>query len=136
MRVIGWIATLVFGMFVLAAVTGESERPGPSHGFTNDAPKASKADQDLTIAVLALKGMRAAMHDPKSFQVQQVLQMDDNALCITYRGRNGFGALRVGHAVINTHTTAFSGETKFRMLWRRHCNGKTGADLTHAKYLL
>ena len=90
-------------------------------------------EKEWAAGVLALRMLRAAMHDPGSFQVDQVLRMPDKTLCVTYRARNGFGALRLGRFVLAPTAGASDSDSKFATLWNRHCGGKRGEDISYIR---
>ena len=57
--------------------------------------------------------------------------MTEKAVCVTYRGQNGFGGMNRAQAVVALDSTyAYSSEEpEFHKAWNRDCAG-TGKDLT------
>jgi hypothetical protein len=116
---------LIWCGLVLFALPGLN-RPTPTYTITEDGKRIAED----------LRALRAAMHDPSSFKIEQVLSTAENSLCITYSARNSFGALRIEYAVISAKSVATYGQPKFQGLWNHHCNGKTGTDITHIRNVL
>ena len=107
-----------------------------SHTAPTPNRSAKPVDREWATGVVSIRVLRASMHDPRSFQVDQVLRMPDKTLCVTYRAKNGFGAVRAERAVIAPKTGAVQGQTAFVGLWNKHCGGRTGEDISHIRHAI
>jgi hypothetical protein len=114
------------------AACEEANRIAYGNVAKNEAAK-KKREREWAVSVVALRALRASMHDPASFQIERVLQMSDGSLCVDYRARNAFNALRMGQAVIAPKASATTGDARFVELWNRHCGGRNGDDITHIR---
>lgn len=101
------------------------------------APKQKSAeelrrDQNLERAVTLAEGLKTRMRNPDSFKLEQVLVMEADALCVTYRAQNGFGGMNREQAVLSGDNKNFVSSTAdgFPKAWRQHCAEKTGEDIT------
>lgn len=99
-----------------------------------DARKAAEQEAGLRrgAAAVAAKHLRDAMHDPKSFQLEQAIVMADGAACYTYRANNGFGALRRHTAVLTLAGSMLTSDAHgdaFAAAWKKACTGRTGEDI-------
>lgn len=82
---------------------------------------------------LTLRRLKAAMNDPKSFDLVEALRMSGGSLCLTYRARNRFNALILSRAVITTKRSMVSEEIGFADFWNKVCGGKVGDNITSIK---
>lgn len=142
-----WTTWLVAGIFAATVVSCISSNNGArNRRETADAQRAAleaakppevrereakakaKAEADFQFAVIATKMVRAAMKDPDSFELVQAGLAVDGPLCLTYRGKNSFGAKDIERTVVLRSFKV--GE------WGRHCAGKTVDDLSRVKYAL
>lgn len=94
--------------------------------------KAQLEEQWTNGVLLARAGesqLKKTLHEPGSYALQQALLVDFGNVCLVYRAKNGFGAMRLGQAVAIAagHRLDTSDAT-----YRKHCNGKNGRDLTPA----
>jgi hypothetical protein len=96
----------------------------------------ARTEREMAVDVLALRALKASMHDPASFEVVRALRVEDGSLCVTYRAKNGFNALRLERAVIAPKASAMEGDARFLGLWNGHCGGKSGTDITHIRHAL
>jgi hypothetical protein len=76
------------------------------------------------------------MKDPDTFELKDVIYMDDGSICYTYRAKNSFNAMLQGDAVVESSPKGIkmlvSGHdgNRFVSAWNKHCAKKTGKDLT------
>ncbi len=104
----------------------DSPVPTTSHSI-NSAHEVSP----VTKAAAAVSILKNSMKDPDSFRLEQALLINKTgAVCFTYRAKNGFGALDVGHAVMGRNGVGLldHSEPGFSALWNKECNGKKGTD--------
>jgi hypothetical protein len=126
------LAMAIIGPYVVDPHSTVAARPAEAQ----NSPAIAQRELDWKVAILAMRGLKASLHDPNSLEVLQVLRMNDKSLCITYRARNGFNALRQSHTVVAPRSAASEGDPRFYSLWNRHCNGKHGEDITEVKYAI
>lgn len=131
----GKILKATFGMIAIGAIIGAAV------GKDTDPPKPKTPEEiareaQWTADVITVRALKNAMHDPKSFELSQALRMDDGTLCVTYRARNGFGALTVRRSVLGKGIAITSDERGFARKWNAHCGGKTGRNMKHLRYAL
>lgn len=111
---------------------------------------AAEADRVKTLGLLrqalvveSLKTLRASMKDPDTFELKEVLMMGSGSGCITYRAKNGFGAILQGRAVLSVPAAPknggkpqgairmyASGQDGFSGAWNKSCANRPGEDLT------
>ena len=142
-----WLVGGIFAIAVAQWVWSSARGPGnaaqnvPAAGAPiSDEERAAlqRAAQDKAAAdarrgliAQAAKVLRNGMHDPASFEIQEVLMMGDQAGCYTYRAKNGFGALRSAQAVLTPETKFItSDKAGFGAAWKKHCAGQSGQPLT------
>ena len=90
-----------------------------------------KREATILLASMGAKTLQAAMRDPASFKLNQVLTMESGATCYSYRSRNGFGGMNAGNAVMTPKGTIKADEMDgFERLWNHYCANKTGAITT------
>jgi hypothetical protein len=124
---------LAVGALVVAMLWLGSIRPK----VTTPPTAAQKAEEtrltkDVVSAALAVKVLRSAMRNPASFELSQVLVMQDNSICFSYRAQNGFGGTNVGSAVVSPDREKFrtSEQEGFLSLLNRDCKNGVGVDET------
>lgn len=80
-----------------------------------------KAKRDNVVsAVLSIK---SNMHNPASFELITAMLMDDDAVCMEYRGTNGFGG------IVRSKATAVGDRiSTMPKPWNKHCTGRHGRD--------
>lgn len=105
--------------------------PTPTRPTQTD-PATTARDEQRGAAVAAARSLKNAMHDPASFDLVESIFMADGAACITYRAKNGFGAMRTNYGLMTPSRAVHSAEqgNAFRALWKTHCEGKTGETIT------
>ncbi len=98
--------------------------------------KAKKeADEIRRLPALVGAGrLKAAMHDPKSFDLVQTLLMSDGSVCYTYRAKNGFGAVRTYYAAMGGGKIVTSDDDRFAGAWNKRCANKTGESVYVSLY--
>jgi|SRR5690606_23937879 len=124
MRRLKTIGLIVVAVMVIVIALGEMDT-SPSRATSEPAEPDPKR---LAVIAGAIELKRMA-HDPASFELVQALQMDDGAGCYTYRAKNGFGAVRTGHAVMRSGSIVTSEDERFGHRWRSHCEGKRGVQI-------
>jgi len=106
------------------------------------AQKQALATLREAVAIEALSRLRAAMKDPDSFEVKEVLLMDTGSACYTYRARNSFNAMLQNHAVLSVSIPKAGAKSKesvrmavegvdgFSSAWNKSCANQSGKDIT------
>ena len=122
MIVISFVAILITMVVVTCASSGTSKAP------TSTDPAAEQRFQEEVGALLYLK---RNMKNPASFELVDFIRTPANSLCITYRGTNSFNAITTQRHVINDTTNSNSAQD-----WANHCAGRSGEDVSKAKYAL
>lgn len=115
-----WIvgAMVIYGMVSGAINPAE---PPPQQTEAEKQAEAA-ASEKLGLDILRTKALKQSTKNPASFELVEAIRMDDQALCITYRGTNSFNAIVTENKVLLQDGK--TGE------WNKHCSGKTGADVT------
>jgi hypothetical protein len=128
--------------------TADNVKPGTAAGGWMDSPSAPRTEaeerayvaeheanenarlaKDVAWATTYAKALRSTMRNPASFELNQVLVMQDNSICFTYRAQNGFGGMNVGQAVLSPHLKFKTEEQDgFLSFWTRYCKNKAGLD--------
>ncbi|HJU11106.1 MAG TPA: hypothetical protein VJ728_09530 [Candidatus Binataceae bacterium] len=93
--------------------------------------ETDRISRDTAWATTFAKALRNSMRNPASFELNEVLVMDDNSVCFTYRAQNGFGGINVDQAVLTPRLKFRTAEQPgFSPLWARYCHAKRGFDET------
>jgi len=108
--------------------------------FAISGPRPNAPTGDIAINwranVRALSALKAALHDPSSFSLMQAYQTDDGMLCVTYRARNGFGALTASRAMIGRGIARVNPfDEDFEQEWNDYCASRPSRDLSVLGYL-
>lgn len=122
MIVISFVAILITMVVVTCASSGTSKAPTPTD------PAAEQRFQEEVGALLYIK---RNMKNPASFELVDFIRTPSNSLCITYRGTNSFNAIVTKRHVINDTTNSDTAEA-----WQAYCAGRSGKDVSKAKYAL
>ena len=95
-------------------------------------PATQARDLQRGAAAVSVKRLRDAMHDPESFVLEDAIFTAEGAGCFDYRAKNGFGALRKGHALMTPARQIHNSDQgdAFVALWNKHCAGRTGEPMT------
>ena len=102
-------------------------------GMASEAEKAAlKNAPALKLAAAGAITLKKNARDPDSFVLEDVALRADEAICYTYRARNGFGGMNRENAVLSHDRKKFlqSGDAGFVRLWNHECSGKTGKNIT------
>lgn len=71
----------------------------------------------------AVMSVKSNMHNPASFELITAMLMDDDAVCMEYRGTNGFGG------IVRSKATAVGDRiSTMPQPWNKHCTGRHGRD--------
>ena len=135
MSVARLILVLVVGAIAVALYSRDGERAKTTaSGVHARPPEPTERDLQIDRAARIAKALRDSMHDPKSFELVRAIVMPDGAACYAFRARNGFGALRTGSAVFDGARLLTSDDRSgaYTKTYRRHCENKTGDDITAA----
>ena len=117
------VLAVILGMFVLIIIIVGSN--------SQNAKTPLPPDPESDAALLAVMAVRKAQRNPDSFVLEQAMVMD-KAVCLAWRGQNGFGGMNRGQSVVARDLTyAFNDhENGFIKAWNRDCANKSGRDLT------
>lgn len=100
-------------------------RNGPPQQPKADTPEEIADKHRGKVAYDAVIALKSALREPDSAQFDQILVDDAGTLvCITYRGRNGFGGVSREHSVF------IDGSPAKRSAWNKRCAGVTLNDYT------
>lgn len=77
--------------------------------------------------IVAASTIKENMHNPASFDLVSAVIMDDDAVCLVYRGTNGFGGIVTSRASAMGRVVSFSATQ-----WNKYCAGRNGRDLADA----
>jgi len=125
---IGAFATL----WLLGQIRSEPNKIVPASPAPAQTAEEKAEDKFLVSAVMGAKSLKAAMRDPDSFKLESALLMGNgDAVCYSYRARNGFNGMNVGYAVLVPKTSVLlsSDSQGFTSAWKKSCNGKTGSEV-------
>lgn len=103
------------------------------------AASAARAAEEIqfSAAVTFTRAVKASLHNPASFDLASAVRTDAGALCLAYRGTNAFNAVVMNYAVSTPSGAVFSGSGRdVSAAWKRHCQGKRGADLSLVRHAL
>lgn len=90
--------------------------------------------------ILGAQGMRViklrdSMHDPSSFDLVSAFYIEDagfGTLCVEYRAKNGFGAVRKNHVVFYDgipELMQLGNASEKTKIWNEKCSNKQGREL-------
>jgi len=114
---------------LLAIALFNRKEPTPSASV--QTPPQEPTDPAYNAALLAVYAVKKSQRNPDSFVLEEAYVMQ-KAICLTWRGQNGFGGMNRGQSVVardlkyalNDH------EDGFTRAWNRDCANKSGRDLT------
>lgn len=106
-----------------------SKATSPSIIDNSSQPQHSFSKEELWAHdVIFLRALREELNNPDSFQLVQVIRLDDDTLCVTFRGTNAFNAIMTEHKAI-------SSDGQF-LDYEDICSGKVGENITYIKEAL
>jgi hypothetical protein len=112
----------IIGLFVLSVMVINAIDKTTRPPQTEEQKIATeKARKQWEYAVLAVDQLKQSMKNPASFELEQVLSMNDGTLCIKYHATNSFNAIVPGYAIIRQNRISAEG-------WNRYCAGKSGEE--------
>jgi hypothetical protein len=112
----------IIGLFVLSVMVINAIDKTTRPPQTEEQKIATeKARKQWEYAVLAVDQLKQSMKNPASFELEQVLRMDDGTLCIKYHATNSFNAIVPGYAIIRQNRISAEG-------WNRYCADKSGEE--------
>lgn len=120
--VVGFVALLMTAIVVTCAAPSTSSSTAPS-----DPAEERRFDEEVG----ALLYLKRNMKNPSSFELVDFIRTPADSLCITYRGTNSFNAIFTKRHVINDTTNNDTDEA-----WQAYCAGRSGKDVSKAKYAL
>jgi hypothetical protein len=94
-------------------------------------PPAEPSDPDEGLAFAAIVVLRQESRNPERFSLERIF-VTEKAVCVSYKGENGFGGLDWGKTVFDKkgRSGAHDWENGFTRMWNRECANKTGKDFT------
>ncbi len=107
-----------------------------------DSKKAALAAKDEAVklararALMGAQALKKSMKDPDTFELKEVLFMEDGTACYTYRAKNSFNAMLRGQAVLTSNVKNIEllveghNGNKFVNAWNKGCTKKSGEDIT------
>jgi hypothetical protein len=127
---IGCAQVIIMGFvgIVLTAVVVTCVSPNTNQARTPPDPEKEQRFQEEVGALIYIKNN---MKNPASFDLVDFIRTPENSLCITYRGTNSFNAIITQRHVINDTTNSDKAKD-----WQAHCAGRSGEDVSKAKYAL
>ena len=130
MKVIG----ILIGVFVVLWIIGGGGT-GPYESNLHKTPeelaKIEKEEREFQSAVVAVRNLKNAMNNPKSFELVDAIFTTEGTLCIVYRASNAFGGIITKNYVVSDKVSSGTSEA-----WNRHCANKPGRDLKHIRAVL
>jgi len=109
----------------------KSSEPVPTKS-PEEIAKEEKENTDRGIQFIRVREFKKNLHDPESFELIKAIYLPDGSdwggiLCIEYRAKNGFGALRLNQAAFIEENYSVHSN-----IWNKHCAGKSGQDMQAA----
>ncbi len=110
--------TILFLLFVLSA------------GAYAATPDHTTQDERSN-AIFGALVLRKTQREPDSFKLDSALVTDMSMVCYRYRGRNGFGGMSFGRAMLSADKSIFVTDSHhgFEKAWKIACAGQPGAEL-------
>ena len=130
------LAGFVLLIVVLAFVGHQNSVPVPTAAEAppepTPAPPKTGGDATFSMAVLGARSIKEAMRDPDSFKLVDVTIQKNNAICYTYRAKNGYGGMNLEYAVFSHDRKRFrsSSQEGFVGTWNKECGAKSGRNET------
>lgn len=127
----GPLKIVVIGFLCIAIVKGvwdSNNSPPPAQKTPEEIAAAAKKEAEFQRVVGMLQRVKSNMKNPASFDLVNATLMADGALCVEYRGTNGFNAIVTERRAV-TATIA-------NAPWNKVCAGRSGSDFTYAKHAL
>lgn len=117
-------------IFIAGIIGGITQHNAPAKPEKTAEQKA-RDERNFFVAGV-VRQVRDMLNDPKSFELVDVIDMDDGTICVSYRAKNPFGATMPGKAVAADTKIITSSDTSGRFVaqWNKRCANKTGRDLT------
>lgn len=139
-----WWMLLLLAVIGINAVSSYRRytTPPPTPEQLAEQAKAAEAEQAAKLAreeserkyreqvgrvIVAATTIKENMHNPASFYLVSAVIMDDDAVCLVYRGTNGFGGIVTSRASAMGRVVSFSAKQ-----WDKYCAGRNGRDLADA----
>ena len=86
-----------------------------------------KYREQVSRVIVAASTVKENMHNPASFDLVSAIVMDDDAVCLVYRGTNGFGGIVTSRASAMGRVVSLSAKQ-----WNKYCAGRDGRDFADA----
>jgi adenine deaminase len=86
-----------------------------------------KYREQVSRVIVAASTVKENMHNPASFDLVSAIVMDDDAVCLVYRGTNGFGGIVTSRASAMGRVVSLSAKQ-----WSKYCAGRDGRDFADA----
>jgi len=99
----------------------------------SEAAAKKKRDAQLTLVAAGIKSLRQGMKDPSAFDLTSAIVMPNGTGCVEYRGKNSFGAILPGSAVVTASGKVLVQErhgNTFVAAWNGSCTAAGGDDIT------
>lgn len=128
---VGAVLSIVANISRYSENAGKQDEPKSEAPSKPADPAAEEHARHLQMAVTVVQALKRSMRNPDRFKVDQVLLMKSGALCLRYRGENGFGGMDVERAVVshNGKKALTSPDDGFSSLWNHECAEKTGSNI-------
>lgn len=136
--VIGGFMAVMFGIYI----TGQAGGLGPPKAdpTAEQAAATKKADAELRAILSALAGLKQSVKNPKSFDLESLVEFPGGSACFEYRATNSFNAVVPGRAVFNAGTgrvfTSDNDGNKFVSAYNQICTKTGGVELAGGLKLL
>ena len=121
-KLVAGLIALVVGIAVLSPKSPERPQPKVIKLTPEEVAEKDKRDKNIQFALSAARLLKAVTKDPSSFELIHAMVIDGGAVCITYRGKNSYGAIVVNETAM---TRAMAPGD-----WNKHCGGKRGTDVS------
>lgn len=99
------------------------------------AAEAKKRDEaEFQRVVRFLHVLKLAAKNPATFSVDAVILMPDRHVCVEARGTNSFNAVVPSFAILTPGEQIINAlDANGQAQWQKHCAGRSGQRLTHAR---
>lgn len=132
------IAGLILGGYVLTSIlpstpaTPITTTPDPAQPAPARVKERTLSDDRFQATARVLALIKTSMRDPDSLKWDQILSNDDGTVvCVTYRGRNGFGGMNFEHVAYVKGAISTTSKA-----WNRYCAKQSLHDMKYAAFAL
>lgn len=121
------VIVLVTVIFFIGKCSSESNKINADKP-PEKTPEQIESELKFNRDAAFLRSFKKTLHNPSSLEIESVLRMPDDSLCVEYRATNKFNALILSQLVILKDGNIGK--------WGAHCAGKSGKNITYIRRML